>query len=113
MYLKSTFVLFILVSVAILPMSSVYGQITVTDGATYVENQFIGEPENSNGKTQSNTLLDDFVEEIIAISASILVIGLTSLFMWLRKKGIEITPGQEKMFKQLITERYKKLAKTT
>ena len=59
MYLKSTFVLFILVSVAILPMSSVYGQITVTDGATYVENQFIGEPENSNGKTQSNTLLDD------------------------------------------------------
>jgi len=113
MYLKSTFVLFILVSVTILPMSSVYGQITVTDGATYVENQFIGEPENSNGKTQSNTLLDDFVEEIIAISASILVTGLTSLFMWLRKKGIEITPGQEKMFKQLMTERYKKLAKTT
>ncbi len=33
--------------------------------------------------------------------------------MWLRKKGIEITPGQEKMFKQLMTERYKKLAKTT
>lgn len=44
MYLKSTLVLFVLVSLATLPMSSVYGQVTVTDGATYVENQFIGNP---------------------------------------------------------------------
>ena len=113
MYLKSVLVLFILVSLIILPTSSVYGQVTVTDGATYVENQFVGESENSNGKTQSNILLDSFVEEIIAISVPILVTGLTSLFVWLRKKGIEITPNQEKMFKQLMTERYKKLAKTT
>ena len=51
MYLKSVLVLFILVSLIILPTSSVYGQVTVTDGATYVENQFVSESENSNGKT--------------------------------------------------------------
>lgn len=113
MYLKSVSVLFILVSSIVLSTSSVYGQITVTDGATYVENQFVGESEGFNGKTQSNTLLNSFVEEIIVISVPILVTGIISLFVWLRKKGIEITPNQEKMFKQLMTERYKKLAKTT
>jgi len=113
MHSKPILILFILISTIILSSSLVYGQVTVTDGATYVENQFVGETNTSNEQNPTDSLVDSFVEEVIAISVSIVGTGLTSLFFWLRKKGIEITPDQEKMFKQIITERYKKLAKNT
>jgi len=98
------------VGFVILFPTSIYGQVSVTDGGTYVENQFVGETEQED-KNPLNSLIDSIVNEGIAVSASIIGMGLSYLFFWLRKKGIEITPQQEKMFKELLTNRYKKLAK--
>lgn len=104
-------ILFVIVTIFTLFPISVYGEVSVNDGATYVENQYVGETETSKGSLDS--WVDTLVDEAITISVPIIGTGLTSLFFWLRKKGIEITPGQEKMFKELITNRYKKLAKDT
>lgn len=98
----------LLAIIALLPVS-VYGEVAVNDGATYIENQYVGEDESKRDPLDS--LIDTLVNEVITISVPILVTGLGSLFFWLRKKGIEITPEQEKMFKELLTNRYKKLAK--
>ena len=103
-------VMLMVVGFVILFPTSIYGQVSVTDGGTYVENQFVGETEQED-KNPLNSLIDSIVNEGIAVSASIIGMGLSYLFFWLRKKGIEITPQQEKMFKELLTNRYKKLAK--
>ncbi len=98
----------IMASIILFPAAA-YGEVSVNDGATYIENQYIGEDESKPDPLDS--LVDTLVNEAITISAPILATGLGSLFFWLRKKGIEITPEQEKMFKKLLTNRYKKLAK--
>ena len=91
---------------------SVYGEVSVNDGATYIENQYVGEPESVE-QSPLDSLIDTLVDEIITITAPIIGVGFTSLVLWLRKKGIEITPGQEKLFKEMLTSRYKKLAKVS
>lgn len=87
----------IMASIILFP-AAVYGEVSVNDGATYIENQYIGEDESKPDPLDS--LVDTLVDEAITISAPILATGLGSLFFWLRKKGIEITPEQEKMFKE-------------
>ncbi len=103
-------ILFTFISIIILFPITIYGEVSVNDGATYIENQYVGE-EESIEQSPLDSLIDTMIDEVIAISATILATGLGSLFMWLRKKGIEITPEQEKMFKEILTTRYKKLAK--
>lgn len=57
--------------------------------------------------------LDMLVEEGIAQVAAILSLGIGALVAWLRTKGIPITQDQEKAFKEMVTTRFKKLARET
>lgn len=92
--------------------SDVYAQVTVSDGGTYIENQAIenqvvGEPE------KEQNILDLLIGEGIATLSGILIIGVGAIVAWMRKHGIAVTTEQEKMFKDIVSKRFEKLAKET
>lgn len=55
--------------------------------------------------------VDTIVGETIPIVGSILGLGITALVQWLRNKGIPVTDEQEAMFRNIVTNRFTKLAK--
>jgi len=61
----------------------------------------------------SEQLLNILVPEIIAAVAGAFVLGLKALFKWLRSKDVEISMEQETMFTNLLTNRFKMLAKSS
>ena len=54
---------------------------------------------------------DAIVKETIAIMGSILALGISALVQWMRSKGIPVTDQQEAMFRDIVTDRFSKLAK--
>ena len=56
-------------------------------------------------------VVNSLVQETIAIVASVLGLGVTALVQWLRSRGIPLTNEQEIMFRDIVTDRFKKLAK--
>jgi len=61
----------------------------------------------------SEQLLNILVPEIIVAVAGAFGLGIKALFKWLRSKGVEISIEQETMFKDLMTNRFKMLAKSS
>jgi len=55
--------------------------------------------------------VDAIVKETIAIVASIVGLGVTALLQWMRSKGLPLTDEQEAMFRDIVTNRFTKLAK--
>lgn len=55
--------------------------------------------------------VDAIVVQVIPIVGSILGLGVTALVQWLRNKGIPVTDRQEAMFREIVTNRFTKLAK--
>jgi hypothetical protein len=55
--------------------------------------------------------LNAIVNETIAIVGSILALGVSALVQWMRSKGIPVTDQQEAMFRDIVTDRFSKLAK--
>lgn len=56
-------------------------------------------------------IVNILVTETIPIVASILGLGVTALAQWIRKRGIPLTNEQEIMFRNIVTNRFEKLAK--
>jgi hypothetical protein len=54
---------------------------------------------------------DAIVKETLAIMGSILALGISALVQWMRSKGIPVTDQQEAMFRDIVTDRFSKLAK--
>ena len=55
--------------------------------------------------------VDAIVVQVIPIVGSILGLGVTALVQWMRSKGIPVTDRQEAMFREIVTNRFAKLAK--
>ena len=55
--------------------------------------------------------LNAVVNETIAIVGSILALGVSALVQWMRSRGIPVTDQQEAMFRDIVTDRFSKLAK--
>jgi hypothetical protein len=55
--------------------------------------------------------LNAIVNETIAIVGSIMALGVSALVQWMRSKGIPVTNEQEAMFRDIVTDRFSKLAK--
>jgi hypothetical protein len=76
----------------------------------YAQNSMSQNNISSSGNFRSE-LINLAVTETIPIVASILGLGVTALAQWIRKRGIPLTDEQEAMFRQIVTNRFEKLAK--
>lgn len=61
--------------------------------------------------TLQSEVLDLVVKEGIALLAGLLGLGVSAFIAWLNKRGIPVTSEQEEMFKNMVTQRFEKLAK--
>lgn len=103
------FIIFLILFIPTFSNSFSQSGTVIENVETYVENQNI---ETQNVGSKGNNDIGDLVfEEVIAIISSIIGVSMTALFAWLRKKGIPVTTEQEKAFKQIVTQRFEKLAK--
>src|SRR5207344_454419 len=62
-------------------------------------------------KYDANYWLNLLVNETIPIVASFLSLGIAAIVQWMRSRGIPISDQQEAMFRNIVTERFTKLAK--
>lgn len=56
-------------------------------------------------------VLDLVVREGIALLAGILGLGVSAFIAWLRNRGLPVSSEQEEMFRNIVTQRFEKLAK--
>ena len=81
----------------------------------YAQNTATTNNANQTGvlKIDWNKAIDLALAETIPIVVSILGLGVTALVQWMRKRGIPISDEQEAMFRDIVTERFAKLAKNS
>ena len=65
----------------------------------------------STSENTRSEILNIVVTQTIPIVASILGLGVSALAQWVRKRGIPLTDEQEIMFRNIVTNRFEKLAK--
>jgi len=70
-------------------------------------------PANDNPPPENAKFdwVDAIVVQVIPIVGSILGLGVTALVQWMRSKGIPVTDQQEAMFREIVTNRFSRLAK--
>jgi hypothetical protein len=76
----------------------------------YAQNSTSKNNISSSGNITSE-LINLAVTETIPIVASILGLGVTALAQWIRKMGVPLSDEQEAKFREIVTNRFEKLAK--
>jgi hypothetical protein len=76
----------------------------------YAQNSTSKNNISSSGNITSE-LINLAVTETIPIVASILGLGVTALAQWIRKMGVPLSNEQEAKFREIVTNRFEKLAK--
>jgi hypothetical protein len=76
----------------------------------YAQNSTSKNNISSSGNITSE-LINIAVTETIPIVASILGLGVTALAQWIRKMGVPLSNEQEAKFREIVTNRFEKLAK--
>jgi hypothetical protein len=76
----------------------------------YAQNSTSKNNISSSGNITSE-LINIAVTETIPIVASILGLGVTALAQWIRKIGVPLSNEQEAKFREIVTNRFEKLAK--
>lgn len=76
----------------------------------YAQNSTSKNNISSSGNITSE-LMNIAVTETIPIVASILGLGVTALAQWIRKMGVPLSNEQEAKFREIVTNRFEKLAK--
>lgn len=56
-------------------------------------------------------LLDMVASEGVALLTGVLGLGVSAFFAWLRNRGLPVSSEQEAMFRDIVSQRFQKLAK--